>query len=159
MPPLQPSLEEPVIVPTPAPYKLGAIAANPELADYRVATWWIPYLERGWDEAIQKLHSIIKNDFKDDPSKLDAILPCIINLKEARTRKEEESIWRVYRRFARMFASFVDRMVRYTPEYRMDAYDNLQQDLLNWKAFYRPYECKRFRAPEEAEAKKKKKSA
>ena len=146
---------EPDIVPQPAPYKLATIGANPELADYRVATWWVPYLERGWNEAIEKLHSIVKNDFKEDTDKLE-FLPCIIDLKEARTKREEAAIERVHRRFARLFAGFVDRMVRYTPEYRFDAFDYLQQEVINWKPLYSPYECKRFRATEEEETKPRK---
>lgn len=154
--PLQPSPEEPVLVPRPEPPKLGAIqTTSPLMGDYRVATIWFTIMERSYAEAIEKLKATIKNDLHDDPSQVDMI-PCIVDVKEGKTMREQGSINRVHRRMATIIAGLVDRLVRYNPESRKYAWDWLKQELVNWRPLYKDYVCERFRAPVAEESEKPK---
>ena len=85
-PALQPSPEEPVILPEPAPQKLGLLAAPSEtalLADARSSTIWYSLMERSYQEAVQKLGSVVGTDLHDDPAMVNEIIPCIVDLSEA----------------------------------------------------------------------------
>ncbi len=154
LPQIPPSLQE-----APAPQKLGALAANPLVADYRFPTIWVAIMERDYKEATDKLVEVLRNDFKLPPELTGAVtvmLPCIVNIQEGRTKREEESIRRVQKRMAHIYAGLIDRMFRYRPESRQYAVDWLKQELINWRGFYRPYSCEVFRAPAtETEPKKK----
>ena len=150
--PLQPSPREPVIIPRPAPPKLGVIqTTSPLIADYRVQTIWYAIMERSYLEAFDKLKKTVKDDFHDDPQKIDELIPCVIELDEARTKREEEAIRRVHRKLAEIYAGFVDRLVRYRIESRPLAWDYLKDEMIRWKPYFRQYVCENFRKAEAKE--------
>ncbi len=128
----------------------------------RVATW-SQIMDRSYQEAFEKLKTIVRDDLKADIAPLEKLIPCMVELKEARTQKEEDRIRAAHKRIARVFGMLVDRLVRLRPESRYTAYDSLQQDLLDSKIVWGQYECSKFRVTAEESdgkrAKKKKSSA
>lgn len=144
--------------PRPAPQKLGAIAENALVADYRFPTIWQSIMERSYKEATDTLTRTLTTDFKLDPTDTGAVVlstPCLVDVSEGRTQREKASILRVQKRLAKIFAGLIDRLFRYTGEYRKDAVDWYKQELLNWGPFIKPYKCEIFRVAEETEPKKK----
>lgn len=112
-------------------------------------------MERSYQEAVDKLKTIVRDDLKADVEPLDKLIPCMVDLKEARTQKEEDRIRAAHKRIARVFAMLVDRLIRLRPESKFTAYDSLQQDLLDSKIVWGSYECDKFRVKaEEVEVKK-----
>ena len=143
----------------PPPQKLGALTAPAEslLADMRMSTIWYAILERDPEEAKQKLYTIVRTDLHTDfPPGIEP--PCIVNIDEGKTQVEKERIRRAVRALSTIYAKLVDRLVRFSPEYRADAFDSFRQDLIDKRVLIGPYECERFRAPTgETEVKKAKK--
>lgn len=147
------------MIPKPAPQKLGVIQTTTALiADYRMNTIWYAIMERSFQEAVDKLKETVKTTFNEDPIHVAELVPCIVDIKEARTKREEQSIRRVHKRLSFMFAGLIDRLVRYEPASRPYAWDWLKQELINWRPLYREYTCENFRPKpiaEETDAKKK----
>lgn len=126
----------------PPPSRVGYKGSNEFL---RTPANWYSIMERSYQEAISKLKSVLKTDLHVDPAPLDSIVPCIVDIEEGRTREEKERIRRAHRKAATVFAHFFDRLVRYRPESRLFAFDNLTQDFQDSKILWAPYECTRFR--------------
>lgn len=142
----------------PPPSRIGFRGS---VESFRSPSVWLNIMERSWEEANQKLLSTIKEDLKIDPAETERLLPCLVDIKEARNVHEEERIRASHRRVAKTYAGFLDRMIRYDPEYRQAAYDYIKQEIRMARPLIHLYLCDVFRAPAmEIEGKrvKKKKS-
>ena len=136
----------------------SAISYHSSVEFFRRVATWTQIMERSYQEAFSKLKSIVGTDLKTETEPLDKLIPCMVDLKEARTQKEEDRIRAAHKRIARIFAMLVDRLIRLRPESKFTAYDSLQQDLLDSKIIWFPYSCDKFRVPAtEVEVKKTRK--
>lgn len=143
----------PPLIATTAP-KINPLLEDPLMADMRMATIWYAIFERDPTEARQKLLDTAKKITGADMVP-DFFPPCIVAESEGKTKVEQARIRRAQKRMATIFANLVDRLVRYDPNYRMDAFDRFNQDLQDRALIWTPFECEKFRKAEETEPKKK----
>ena len=116
---------------------------------YRSPSVWHLIVERSYGEAVDKLDEIVKKDLEITQPDVKTLVPCIVELKEASTKKQEEEIRRAHKVIVRSFASLVDKLVKYRPESRSYAFDALQYDLQRSSPLWRRFECSIFRAKDE----------
>tara|TARA_Y100000310_G_C20339802_1_gene649238 strand:+ start:54 stop:689 length:636 start_codon:yes stop_codon:yes gene_type:complete len=137
----------------------AATTLKPSVESFRVPSVWKFEFEKSYGDAVKKLQEIVRDDLQISEPDVVPLVPCLVDLKEARTNKEEGRIRNVHNRMAKIFASLVDRLVRYNLESRPDAFDALKQGLLDTAVIWKPYECDRFRAVTtgEVDGRKKKK--
>lgn len=155
--PPEPQAELPArpMVVGPPPSAVGYRGSNEFL---RTPANWYSVMERSYQEAVEKLKSVLKTDLHVDPAPLGSIVPCIVDISEGKTREEKERIRRAHRKAATIFAHFFDRLVRYRPESRLFAFDNLEQEFMDSKLLWKPYSCEAFRTPKATETEPKKSS-
>ena len=99
----------------------------------------------------------IREDMGIEATGLESDIPCIVDLKEAHTRTEEERIRHARKRMAKAFGSLIDRLIRFRPESRPYAFDAFRQEIADAKPLWGSFSCEKFRpvATEEDGGKKK----
>ena len=133
----------------PPPTKIKTMRGSVE--DFRRPAPWHLIMDRSYHEAAEKLGEIVMVDMGVTEQVGSVEVPCIIELKEARTMKEEEYIRRAHKTMAKVFSGFVDKLVRYNPESYPYAFDALKQEIFAAKPLWAPYECSDFRPKEEVD--------
>ena len=142
------------------PAKIGYHAA---VEFYRTqAAWNVIFDENGFNSAKEKLLQILKQDIKVPEGLFESIslsIPCLIDQKQARTRVEEEAIRRAHRRFSKIFAGLVDRIIHYRPESMFYALEWAKQEFISSAPLWKPFQCETFGREEEPKRRRKSKSS
>ena len=125
---------------------------------YRSPSVWHLIVERSYGEAVDKLDEIVKKDLEITQPDVKTLVPCIVELKEASTKREEEEIRRAHKVIVRSFASLIDKIVKYRPESRPYAFDALKYELTRTSPLWRRFDCE-TRHPKEVSGKTSKKRA
>ena len=138
----------------PPPTKIKSLRGSVE--DFRRPAPWHLIMDRSYREAVEKLGEIVTEDLGITEQQGSLEVPCIIELKEAQTMKEEESVRRAHKTMAKAFSGFVDKLVRYNPESYPYAFDALKQEIVNAKPLWKKFECEEYRPKGEVDGGKKK---
>ena len=103
----------------------------------RPSFWNLLMDNNSYKAALDKLQEI-------SPEALE-IVPCIVELDEAKNKAEEEKILRAWRAIARALAKFAQQFGRYTAEFKSEAFENLKEAVSEARELWSDYECSRRR--------------
>lgn len=148
--------EEPSTPQTLGPSLKAIPSMRGSVESYRSTSVWHLISERSYGEAVDKLKEIVEKDLEITQPDVKTLVPCIVELKEAATKREEEEIRRAHKVMMRSFASLVDKLVKYRPESRPYAFDALQYELRRSGPLWRRFECESFREKPEKNEKPRK---
>ena len=126
------------------------------IESFRTSAVWRLIMDRDYMEAAEKLNKMVREDLGVTEFELQKYVPCIVDIKEGKTLKEQARIERAHKQMSKSFAKLVDRLVRYRPESRQYAFDSLKQEMMDTKPLWKPFECNEFRTFNEVNEKNKK---
>ena len=103
----------------------------------RTVAFWTQEMDRtSYQETLQTLQ-------REWPEALD-VVPCLIEKEEVRQGSNDEvRLERAYRKIATAIARNIDKYMRYSPEYKKDALEDLRDEIEQAKPLWKAYQCKK----------------